>query len=83
MTAIALAIQKFCAIIAYKDDAADTTWTGIGRGEDIIGEQEDLRRGHHQQAAYVQDRRLGMENHHRDGGSGCTYTVTAIRGVEI
>ena len=43
MTAIALAIQKFCAIIAYKDDAADTTWTGIGRGEDITGEQEDLR----------------------------------------
>ena len=31
VTAVTLAIQKFCAIVAYDDDAAGTTWTGRGR----------------------------------------------------
>jgi hypothetical protein len=43
VTAVTLAFQKLCAIIAYNDTAAeDTTWTGRGRGEKTTCKQEDL-----------------------------------------
>ena len=43
VTAVTLAFQKLCAIIAYNDaDAIDTTWTGKCRGENTTFEQEDL-----------------------------------------
>ena len=43
MTAVALAIQKLCAIIAYNDDdaAADPMWTGRGKGEKTTCVKED------------------------------------------
>ena len=71
MTAVTLAIQKFCAIITYDDNAADTTWTGRGRGEETTYEQEDLRRGPLQQAAHMKVRLLGPGYHHGNGGTGC------------
>ena len=42
VTAVTIAIQTFCGIIAYDADAAGTTWKGRGRGEEITCEQEDL-----------------------------------------
>ena len=40
VTAVALAIQKLCAISAYNEET-DTMWTGRGKGEKTTCVQED------------------------------------------
>ena len=53
VTAVTLAIQRFCAIIAYNEDAECTTWTEISRGEDITCEQRSTTRALSESCMYA------------------------------